>query len=283
MTMHRPLTPADLLPHGPLHRLGRRVVVLDAVDSTNQFLLEQAGALGDGAIAWAEYQTSGRGRLGRRWEAPRGSSVLLSVLVREPAGSPMFTQGALLAAVAACEAIESTSACSPGVRWPNDIVRGGRKLGGVLAESSALPATADRALVIGVGINCLQQRGHFSGELAQTATSLECECAHPVDRAVIAAALVARLDHWLVACRAGPTGWRKVHAVWRARCEDPGTRVTLEHNGRTYCGTALEVSDTGDLVVELDEGGRQPFAAASTTRAVRMPAQTRPAGIAEET
>ena len=265
---HQPLTAADLLSRGPLRRLGKRVFVHEAVDSTNQFLLARASELDDGAVAYAEFQTAGRGRLGRRWEAPRGSSVLLSLLLREAPDNPLFSLGALLAAVAVCEAIEAATDCAPGVRWPNDIVRGGRKLGGILAESCGLPGTADRALVIGVGINCLQQRGHFKGDLAQMATSLECECSHPVNRAAVAAALLARLDDWLARCRSQPTVWGQVRSAWQARCEDVGTRVTLEHDGRTYRGTALEISDAGDLVVALDDGARRQFVAANTTRLV---------------
>lgn len=268
---HQPLMLKDLLPHGPLGRLGQRVFRLETVSSTNQFLLERADDAGDGLIAHAEQQTAGRGRLGRRWNAPRGSSILLSMLLIEPVDTPLLSQGALLAALAACEAIEAATDCTPAVRWPNDLVLGARKLGGVLAESILVPAgkseTGRRAVVIGVGINCLQQRGHFSGPLAQTATSLECESAQPVDRGTVAASLLARLDHWLVLCGQQPDGWAQMRAAWRRRCEDVGTRVTLEHDARVFAGTALDVADNGDLVVQLDEGGRRHFAAATTTRA----------------
>lgn len=268
---HRPLTLTDLLPHGPLRRLGQRVSLLKTIGSTNQFLLEQATEAADGTVAHAEQQTSGRGRLGRRWAAPRGSSILLSVLLIEPADTPLLSQGALLAALAACEAIEAATDCTPVVRWPNDLVLGGRKLGGVLAESSLLPAgkaeSSQRAVVIGVGINCLQHRGHFTGPLAQTATSLECESTHTVDRGSVAANLLNRLDHWLVLCGEKPDGWAQMRSAWRRRCEDVGTRVTLEHDARTFTGTALDIADNGDLVVQLDEGGRRHFAAATTTRA----------------
>ena len=262
--MHRPLTVEDLLPQGELARLGRRVFMHAATDSTNLFLLERAGELGDGTVACAEFQTAGRGRLGRRWEAPRGSSILVSVLLHEPADSPLLSAGAMLAALAACEAIETATDCTPGVRWPNDIVRAGRKLGGVLAESCVLPGAA-RAVVIGVGINCLQHRAHFAGALADTATSLECECRHPVARPAVAAGLLERLDHWLLRCRQAEA-WSDIRSAWQRRCEDVGTRVTLEHDGRTYAGTALEIAATGELVVALDDDTRRQFDAANTTR-----------------
>ncbi len=220
MEVHAPLTEKDLFPTGPLRRLGRRVFIHDTIASTNTFLLDRAAKAGDGAVACAEFQTAGRGRLGRRWEAPRGSSILLSVLLTEPADSPVLSQGALLAALSACEAIEMASECAPAIHWPNDVVLNGRKLGGVLAESCALSRPADagkRALVIGVGLNALQQRGHFPPELADKATSLEIEARHPVDRAAIAAGLLARLDHWLVSGAQPPDGWAVAWAALRAR------------------------------------------------------------------
>ena len=252
-----------LFPGGPLRRLGQRVLTLAEVDSTNAYLLARAADLPDGTVACAEFQTAGRGRLGRRWEAPRGASVLLSVLLKEPAGSLLVRQATLLAAVAACEAIEQTTLCRPGLSWPNDLVIHGRKLGGIIVESTGL--AAGRAAVIGIGINCLQQRGHFSAELAERATSLEIESPEPIDRAAVARALVARLDDHLAGADSAGAGVN-ILAAWKSHCEDIGARVTLSADRRTYVGTVLDISDDGDLLVQLDEGGRRYFTSATTTR-----------------
>ena len=269
--MQTPLTKEMLLPAGPLTRLGRRVFALDQVPSTNAFLLARASELPDGAVAWAEWQSAGRGRLGRRWESPRGASVLLSTLLQEPADSPLLARGTLLAVLAACEAVERATVCKPQVRWPNDLVLSGRKLGGVLVESALMAArapdhAAGRAVVIGVGINCLQQRGHFGAELAETATSLEIESTQPVDRAAVARGLLERLDALLTSAATDRDAWRAALATWRSRCEDIGTRVTLWQDRQTYRGTVLDISDAGDLLVHLDEGARRYFASATTTR-----------------
>ncbi|MBU0616288.1 MAG: biotin--[acetyl-CoA-carboxylase] ligase, partial [Planctomycetes bacterium] len=247
--MHGPLTVTDLFPAGPLHRLGRRVDLFPELDSTNAYLLRHAADLGDGTVAAAEFQTTGRGRQGRRWLAPRGSSILLSVLLIEPAGSPRFTHAASLAATATAEAVEAGTACRPALRWPNDLVVAGKKLGGVLAESTPLPSAGQprRALVIGIGLNCLQQPGHFQPELANNATSLEIECPQPVDRRDLARRLVQRLDARLSDQRATNDDWHWLHEAWAARCDDFGARVTLEENSRRYTGTVLEIADNGDL------------------------------------
>jgi BirA family biotin operon repressor/biotin-[acetyl-CoA-carboxylase] ligase len=266
--MHGPLTAADLFPTGPLHRLGRRVELLAEIDSTNAYLLRRAADLGDGTVAVAEFQSAGRGRQRRRWLAPRGSSILLSVLLIESNDSPCITHAASLAAVALAEAVEAETTCRPALRWPNDLVVGGRKLGGVLAESTPL-ATAgqpQRALVIGVGLNCLQQPGHFGPELANSATSLEIECPQPVNRPGLARRLIERLDARLSDQPATLDDWYALHNAWTERCTDLGTHVTLEENSRRYSGTVLEIADNGDLVVQLDSGGRRGFESTTTTR-----------------
>lgn len=278
--MHRPLREPDLLPAGPLRRLGRTVLLFDEIDSTNAQLLSRAGSLPDGAVALAEFQTAGRGRRGRPWSAPRGSSVLLSILLFEDADSVLTTGGtkdgngcgaplaAMLGAVAACEAVEAASDCQPMLRWPNDLVCAGKKLAGVLAEATRLTGggSTARPLVIGVGLNCLQQRGHFAGPLADTATSLEIESASPIDRARVARALLERLDAHVSADLRTADARRRLREAWMQRCADLGTRATLRHSGADYPGTVIDVSPEGDLVVELDRGGRRHFASATTTR-----------------
>jgi len=263
--MHTALTKDTLFPRGPLGRLGRNVLLFNEIESTNACLLARAAELPDGTVACAEYQTAGRGRLGRSWEAPRGAAVLISVLLKEPADSRLVALATLVGALAACEAIEQATLCRPTVRWPNDIVLSGRKAGGVLVESTPVPPAATRALAIGVGINCLQQRGHFAGALAHTATSLEIESPQPVDRGAVARHLLECLDAHL-ASPATEHDARAILAAWKRRCEDLGAHVSLQHDRHTYAGTVLDIDDNGDLLVQLDEGARRYFAAATTTR-----------------
>ncbi|MCG3126784.1 MAG: Bifunctional ligase/repressor BirA [Phycisphaerae bacterium] len=270
--MHRPLAISDILARGPLGRLGNAVVLLGEVDSTNSYLRRSADDLPDGTIVAAEYQTAGRGRLGRVWRSPRGSSILLSVLLLEPADSPIHKLATTLAALAACEAIREAAGIDAAVRWPNDVAVRGRKVAGVLAESTSVsPAResvngegAARGLIIGVGINCLQQSGHFPAELAPTATSLEIESAAAVDRARVAGALVGRLDRRIAGLAAG--GAAGLLDEWRAACDDVGTRVELCCDGAVFRGTIVDIADNADLIVQLEDGGRRHFAAATSSR-----------------
>jgi BirA family biotin operon repressor/biotin-[acetyl-CoA-carboxylase] ligase len=265
----RALTADDLLGGAPLARLGAEVRVFREIDSTNAFLLANARQLSDGAIAYAEFQSAGRGRLGRRWTAPAGTSIQLSVLLKEPAASPLIAEATSIAAVAAREAIVACTSCAPGIRWPNDIVLGGRKLGGVLAEASPSsggtdPGCRHSALVIGIGINCLQQPHDFPVELRGTATSIAIAQRNP-SRAALAASLIAALDRWIVGCGAAEAG-NKLRQAWRAACCDVGTDCVVQHDGERFEGTILDIAPDGDLIVGLAHGKRRRFPAATTTR-----------------
>ena len=267
--MHVPFEPAALFPEGPIGRLGHFVRAFDDLDSTNAWLLARSADLPDGAVVTAECQSAGRGRFNRRWIAPRGSSILLSVLLHEPERSPVLAGATLLAATAAAEAVEQETACRVTLHWPNDLVASGRKLGGVLAESKRIPPVAGvarRSLVIGIGINCLQQRGHFAPELAEIATSLEIECPEPVHRLDVARALLARIEAWLQDLTHASDGATRLVQEWTNRCSDLGARIILEEDGRRYAGTVLEIAADGELIVQIDEGGRRRFEPATTTR-----------------
>lgn len=259
---------ADLAAAGRGGRLSGQTLVLTETASTNSFLLQNAAQLPDGTLLAAEHQTAGRGRLGRTWQSVRGASILLSALLHEPADSELLKHASTLASLAACEAIRATTACDCRVRWPNDLVIHARKIGGVLVESSRTVDAGDRptrSVVIGIGINCNQRPEDFSAELRDKATSLRIESARPVDRIQVLKYLIERLSNHLAAC-ASPHYRASSLSAWRALTDDIGSRAELVQNGRRFSGTILDVDDNGDLVVQLDIGGRSHFAAATTTR-----------------
>ncbi len=258
------LTSADLRARGPLARLGRRVLCFHSVDSTQLALRRLAPQLPDGALALAEVQSAGRGRRERPWQAPPRSSVLLSALLRAAPASPLPALSTAAAALAACEAIERVTGMAAGLRWPNDVVIRDRKVAGVLAEScAALPREV--TLILGVGINCRQRPDAFDPRWRSHATSLDIEARAPVDRAAVAAELVARLDHWL-ASPDTPDWSQRLWQAWRHRCRDEGRPATLVCGGATWRGTILSIDETGNLLVELADGERRRFVAATTQR-----------------
>ncbi|MBM4042537.1 MAG: biotin--[acetyl-CoA-carboxylase] ligase, partial [Planctomycetes bacterium] len=149
---------------------GAEVRVLTSVTSTSDVAWAWAGAgCPEGTAVFAEEQVRGRGRFGRTWHSPRGRSILVSVVLRPPGEDVSPAHLTALGAVAAAEAIEAEAPLQAEIRWPNDVMLGGRKVAGVLVECRGGRVTPS---VIGIGINANTRREEFPGELLGVATSL---------------------------------------------------------------------------------------------------------------
>ena len=144
--------------------LWREVQVVEETGSTNAGLLSQArSGAGEGLVLVAEAQTSGRGRMGRRWISPPRRALTFSVLLRPAVPAGLLGWVPLLAGVAVASALQRTAGVDARLKWPNDVLVDGAKIAGILAERWG------NAIVIGTGINVLQQRGELP---VPTATSL---------------------------------------------------------------------------------------------------------------
>lgn len=170
-------------------RLGRPYLYFERIESTQRELPVEAP---EGAVAVAEEQTAGRGRLGRSWYAPPRTSVLVSINLRPQIDSARLPELSLVAAAAAAEAIAAETGLDLEVRYPNDLLIDGRKVAGILAEAR------DDRIVLGIGINA----NILPDELPEpAATSLLAEGGAPVDRARLLATLLERLevhyDRWI--------------------------------------------------------------------------------------
>ncbi len=171
--------------------LGAPRIHVEACEST-QLLLDPAGP--EGAIATTDHQTGGRGRLGRRWEEAPGTAVLVSVLLRPPAGR-RSQELSLVAAVAVAQAVEDATGLEAGIKWPNDVLLGGRKVAGILAELKG------DAVVLGIGLNVNQEEGQLPERSVLPAGSLRTADGRERDREQVLGLLLGRLD-------AAYSGWR---------------------------------------------------------------------------
>jgi len=255
----------DLAAALDVRRIGRSILSVAESTSTNDLCwqrLTEAGMDADGFVALADHQSAGRGRLGRRWLAPRASSILLSALIIQPAESLLNERLSLIAGIAACLASRSVSDAEILLRWPNDLICKGKKIGGVLVESRRQP-DGRLAAVLGIGINCLQHAGHFPPELRGAAASLDMVSPHAIDRFALAVALIQQLDDWL----SGPqlASPDRVRREWLHLAEPLGKRVRIIEGARRWVGTTVEMDPAGGLVVQLDSGGRRLFDPATTT------------------
>jgi len=238
------------------HRFGRVLHLLEETGSTNAVALALAqGGAEDGTVVAAEKQTAGRGRLGRRWVSPEGENLYCSIILRTIPASPRgLSWVPLVAAVAAARAVDAIALLSVQLKWPNDILLGERKVGGILCESSGL-ATSGRALdgivSVGIGINVNTQRSAFPGEIRETATSLSIEAGRSIDRTALLAFLLNALEARYDRLRAEGAG--AVEEEYRRLCGTVGRRVRVElAGGRQVVGRAEAILDDGSLRVACE-------------------------------
>jgi BirA family biotin operon repressor/biotin-[acetyl-CoA-carboxylase] ligase len=246
---HRPALDIDGVRRdlvGPGRAL-RRLDVVETTGSTNADLLARhaAGENIDGAVLVAEHQSAGRGRLGRSWSTPPRSQIALSVGV-DVGGLPPSTWGwlPLLTGVAVTDAVHATTGVEPGLKWPNDILVGAGKLGGILAEVAA-PAPV---IVVGLGLNVT-----LTAEEApdSRATSLLMLGSTMLDRTAllgsILAELSARIDRWRAVDGTDPG----LVADYRARSLTLGAKVrALLPGDREIIGTATDLDELGQLHID---------------------------------
>jgi BirA family biotin operon repressor/biotin-[acetyl-CoA-carboxylase] ligase len=179
------LHPARLLGLLGTTWIGRRIVLFDVADSTNSIALATAAAgAAAGTLVLAELQNLGRGRKGRSWASVAGKSLIFSFILRPTRGSEGLTS---LTALAAAEALDDLLP-GIGIKWPNDLCMGDKKLCGILAESR------HDAVVIGIGLNVNEDRYDFPADLQGTAISLRMAAGRTFDRGHVLATLLGRFE-----------------------------------------------------------------------------------------
>ena len=221
------------------------IVRLGIVDSTQAvaFALAERGAR-DGTVVVADSQRAGRGRRNRTWHDEPGASLLCSILVRPRLLPTRWPLVSLVAGVAVAHALRREARATAHLKWPNDVMIGGRKLAGILAEARA---TAPPALVIGIGINVGQAR--LPGDLEGKATSLRLATGRDVDRAALLQVVVEEFAMWRD--RLEREGFAPVREAWKALSATLGTGVAIgEVRGR-----AVDMDAEGALVI--DDGRRR--------------------------
>ena len=230
--------------------VGQNLVYLPETGSTND-VARQLAAEGapDGTLVLTDYQAAGRGRLARRWEAPPGSSLLLSLLFR-PALVPQQVQRlTMICGLAAVDAIEATAGLRVGLKWPNDVVQDGAKLGGILTEVGWKGAGVEYA-VVGIGLNVNLDPARLPGSLLLPATSLAHLLGREVERLALLWAFLQAVERRYLALQAGDSP----HAEWAERLVTLGHPVRVSLGDRFLAGIAEGVTADGALLVRLANG-----------------------------
>jgi BirA family biotin operon repressor/biotin-[acetyl-CoA-carboxylase] ligase len=232
--------------------VGQAVVALKRASSTNDVALHLASnGCPDGLVVTAESQWAGRGRMRRAWHSPPGAGLWFSVVLR-PGGSIAEAQAlTFLGAVAAAVSIRSLHGLPVALKWPNDLMLGGRKVGGVLAELAAGGAHIRHA-VVGIGINANLLSRDFPPALRETAISLREALGRRVARVPLLRRILEELDRRYLALRRDGPG----PLIGEAGGLMPmsGSIVRAQQQGRVLEGTVTGLDDDGALLVRLFSG-----------------------------
>ncbi len=253
------LDPDEIKANLGTKRIGREILVYRSTSSTNDVAAEYAkNRENDGLVIFAEEQTAGRGRAGGKWSSGRADSILCSIVLTENTLPPPLLS--LACAVAAAEAVGRPGKDHAKIKWPNDILLNGRKVGGILLESKA--GRAGGSCIVGVGINCHQRPESFPEVLRSIATSIDIESGSVVDRTSLAKRLLTSIEHWLDAAQESS---RKVIEEWCKLSIQLGHRTALIFNGVKFTGYCIGIDPEKGLILQLDAGGVRMFDAAHTT------------------
>ena len=232
--------------------VGREVVVLDTVDSTNNEIKRRAASSPEGLAVLAVEQTGGRGRRGRSFQSLPGKGMYLSALLKPRLPLDQVTQLTAWVAVAVCDGVEEACGLRPGIKWTNDLILNGKKLCGILTELELEGETGDLGyLVPGIGVNVSQTAEDFGPELAEVATSLERETGNAVSIARLAACVLTALDRMY---HSFPQEKERYLRQYRADCVTLGRPVRLIRPNGAEDAFALDVDDDFALRVRYPDG-----------------------------
>jgi BirA family biotin operon repressor/biotin-[acetyl-CoA-carboxylase] ligase len=232
--------------------IGQQIIRLGTVDSTNTYAMELAekGAA-HGTVVIAGNQTMGKGRMGRTWVSPPGGNVYMSVILRPRVKLQNATLLTIMSGIACCLAIRDVAGLPTEIKWPNDIVISGRKLGGILTE---LKSKGDKIsfAIIGIGINVNVPLSGFPADVRGIATSIGNETTkeHPVDALIDG--LLKELDLWTAILDEKGSG--PVLDEWRRLTTMLGRTVNVTLGGEILTGVAQDVDEQGMLILQLPSG-----------------------------
>ncbi|MBD8836412.1 MULTISPECIES: biotin--[acetyl-CoA-carboxylase] ligase [Paenibacillus] len=231
---------------------GRKAVLLASTLSTQGDVLKLAEqGQAEGAVVIAEEQTGGRGRFGRQWFSPPGKGIWMSVLLRPDLPLQHTPQLTLLTGVAVCRAVRACSGADAGIKWPNDLLIDGRKVCGILLESTVEDHEV-RYCIAGIGVDVNFDPEDYPGDLTTIATSLKMETGQSVDRTKLTAAILTELEQLYFLYQ--KEGFGVISALWEALSVSMNREITVTNPHGVIEGKAIGLDPSGALIVEKHDG-----------------------------
>lgn len=238
--------------------IGKNVLYYPVASSTLD-IAKQAAKEGvtEGTIVIADHQTAGRGRFGRNWWAPSDSSILLSIVLRPRLEQLRHLNMAATLAVAL--SIEKVTGLKPVIKWPNDVLIGGKKVSGILIESEVEEEKVN-FVVIGIGLN-VNLDPSSNPEIAETATSLRAALGKEVSRLEMLCSLLGEFEELYDALREG----EPIDQLWRCYLGTLGKQVAVRCGEQVWQGYAESVDDEGNLLLRCPDGSLLTIVAGEVT------------------
>lgn len=231
---------------------GRKAILLTSTLSTQGDVLKLAEqGQAEGAVVIAEEQTVGRGRFGRKWFSPSGKGIWMSVLLRPDLPLQHTPQLTLLTGVAVCRAVRACTGADAGIKWPNDLLIHGRKVCGILLESTVEDHEV-RYCIAGIGVDVNFDPEDYPEDLGTIATSLKMETGQLVDRTKLTASILTELEQLYFLYQ--KEGFDVISALWEALSVSINQDVTVTNPQGVIEGTAIGLDSSGALVVQKHNG-----------------------------
>lgn len=232
--------------------IGRDIRVFEQTTSTNDVIEKLArDGVREGVVVFAESQTKGRGRLGRKWISPTRKGLWFSILLRPDLRPQETTQLTVASATALRRAIVAQTRLQSEIKWPNDILLGGKKVAGVLTELSA-ELDKVRHIILGIGIDVNLDADEFLADLRKTATSLKIEAGEVISRAELAASILRELDFEYARICDGK--FSAIADEWESHCATIGKNVVVHLGDRKIRGRAESLDGGGALLLRTEHG-----------------------------
>ena len=238
--------------------IGRNILFFETLDST----MDEARKLADnkaleGTVVFAEQQIQGRGRFDRAWISPPGKDLMFSVILRPDTAQMPYVN--MAAALSICSIVGEAAGLETTIKWPNDVKVDGRKISGILVESTIKAGAIDYA-VLGIGLN-VNSDPAATPEISSIATSMYRETGREFDRSTVLTNLLRALDEQYADIRAG----RSLTEEWVSELETLGQEVQVRWQDRVEEGRATGVDDQGNLILTQPDGTMKTVIAGEVT------------------
>lgn len=251
------LIPEEIIKGLKTKFIGSTVVTYEQTTSTMDIAKKLARTrFKNGMVIFTEEQTRGRGRSGHNWSCEKYKGLLFTVLIRlniQPDHLCLLT-GTI--AVSITETIRETLKLPAEIKWPNDVLVYGKKVGGVLVELEK-GAEKQPVFLIGIGLNVNSEEKDLPKQTRLPATSLAIEKQELIDRIALATALLQDIDKWYLILR--DEHYRYITEQWKEFCITIGERLTITDSGKEYTGKVIDISNNGGLMVKLKNGEIKTF------------------------